>query len=125
MNSHSFERFVLHGGKLEKSLADSMSELKISAALSSPCSQKEYDVSLSGAGRYLLCIEYFSNEAEISQMPVNILVDGKSAATITVNGTGGTSLYAYRDISVINGDIKLLVQYPETLVTINKIEFMN
>lgn len=122
MNSHSFERFIKYGGKLEKFLVESLNKLNMATVLENPANKNEYDMEVQKPGRHLLCMEYSSDEADISQMTVNVLIDGKSAASVTVNGTNGKTMYAYRDVSIASKNFKLSVTYPDKLIKFTKLE---
>lgn len=120
-NSHALERFVKYGGKLEKSLADSLDTLSVVGEIDSPETEKEYNIKANEGGKHLVGIEYYSNEPSISQMCIGLYVDEKSAASLTVNGTEGQKKIVYRDVSIVNPDIKLSLTYPDKLVTVTKI----
>lgn len=50
------------------------------------------------------------------------MIDGKSAASVTVNGTKGKNMIAYRDVSIASKKIKLSAMYPDKLIKVTKIE---
>ncbi len=120
-NSHALERFIKYGGKLEKSLFDSLDTLSVVGEINTPETDKVYELKANEAGNHLVGIEYFSNEPSISQMCVGLFIDEKSAASLTVNGTDGQKKIVYRDVSVVNTDVKLSLTFPEKLVTVTKI----
>ena len=74
------------------------------------------------AGMHLLCIEYTSDQPSLLQLTVGINIGGKSAASVTVNGTEGENKTVYRDISLITGNTKVSVNYPEDLINVTKLE---
>jgi beta-glucosidase len=120
-NSHALERFIKYGGKLEKSLVDSLDSLSVVGEIATPEADKVYEIKANEPGMHLVGIEYYSNEPDISQMCVGLFVDEKSAASLTVNGTLGEKKIAYRDVSVVNTDMKISASFPDKLVTITKI----
>lgn len=115
MGTHSFERFVKYGGHLEKSLAEDIDKLSVKADYSDVDCGAETELSLAEPGKYLFCVEYTSDEPDISQMVINILVNGVSAASITVNGNNGGKTTVYRDISVAQASGKIKLTYPGIL----------
>lgn len=131
--SHSLERFIEFGGKLEKSLADDLENLQTVAEVIAPKNGVEIDVEVPCAGKYLVCVDYSSNEPEIAQMVISVMMRNISAASMTVNGNGGKSTIVYRDVAVagetpvgnlsVKEYFKLKMVYPEELLTINKVEF--
>jgi len=86
MNSRSFEKFIKNGGSLEKSLVSSLDKLTVAGSVQNPECGIEYKMNIKKPGRYLIEVEYISDAPEISQMTVNIKINDKSAASITVNG---------------------------------------
>ena len=122
MNSHSFDRFLKYGSTLQRSMADFADSLKAEAVIEAPKSQVEYDVTIINPGRRLLCIEYSSNEAQTSQMTINVTIDGKNNTSVTVNGTNGNTQIVYRDMSISSKNIKVCAVYSEKLIEIKKIE---
>lgn len=123
-NSHALERFIKFGGKLEKSLADSLDTLNEVGEVATPETTTVYNIKVSTPGNYLVGIEYCSSEPSISQMCIGLFIDEKSAASLTVNGTDGQKKIIYRDISVVNCDMKLSVTFPDKLVTVTKISIL-
>ena len=121
-NSHALERFVKYGGMLEKSLADSLDTLDIIGELDNPQSKEEYKLTLKDSGKCLVCIEYSSDEASIAQMCIDLKIDSKSAALVTVNGTDGKTKMLYRDVSLMSNNVSINVSYPDKLLKVTKIE---
>ena len=124
MNSHALERFVASGGDMESSLIDTLDSLTSAIALTDVESDKTYAVKTQRPGKQLLAIEYISSEASVSQMTMDIIIDQRDAAAVTVNGTDGETKTAYADVDVISCDINLCVRYPKKLMQIKKIEIM-
>lgn len=121
MKSHSQKRFIEFGGRTEKSLVDELENLKIWAEVKEPESDKEVELILPKTGRVLLGIEYESDEQEISQIVVNVFLQGVSAASITVNGTNSKRVIVYRDITTAFKEVKLKTIYPKKQVRIKNI----
>jgi len=120
--SHALERFVKFGGKLEKSLAENLEALKTAAEFTDITNDTDIKLHLDSTGKCLFCIEYSSDEPDISQMVISLMINNISAATMTVNGTKGKACVVYRDVSLAFTDADLKVVYPEGLLKINKIE---
>lgn len=125
MNSRALDRFVKYGGGFQKSLFDSLDTLETEVTVDDPKSGTEYEVKVEKAGMHLLCIEYTSDQPSLLQLTVGINIGGKSAASVTVNGTEGEMKTVYRDISLISGKTKISVNYPSDLITVSKIEIKN
>lgn len=121
-NSHALERFVKYGGKLEPSLAEDMDKLISIATVENPQNDTETELDLGKKGKYLICMDYSSDEPEITQMTVRVLVNNVSAANITVNGNSGKCTVVARDISIGVLPVKLKLLFEDSLVRINSIE---
>lgn len=121
-NSHALERFVKYGGKLEPSLAEDMDKLISIATVENPQNDTETELDLDKKGKYLICMDYSSDEPEITQMTVRVLVNNVSAANITVNGNSGKCTVVARDISIGVLPVKLKLLFEDSLVRINSIE---
>lgn len=124
MNSHAMERFIKYGNTFEKSLAESLEKLKSMAIVTDAESGKTYFVKSRKPGKQLLCVEYSSNEASVSQMTITLTVDGKPDYAITVNGTEGEIKKVYANIETLACEINISADYPEKLMKIEKIEIM-
>lgn len=124
MNSHALERFEASGGFMQDSLIESLDSLTSAVILTNVEPDITYALKTQRPGRQLLSIEYTSSEASVSQMTVDIVIDGKAAASVTVNGTDGETKTVYADVDVISCDINLCIRYPKKLMQIKKIEIM-
>ena len=93
-------------------MLDELGNLKIWAEVEEPENDKELELNLPKTGRVLLGIENESDEPEISQMVVNVFLQGVSAASITVNGTNSKRVMLYRDITKYFKEVKLKTIYP-------------
>ena len=122
LNSRTLERFIENGESIKKSLVDSVDRLHKIKEIVMLESDKEYEVPIETPDRYLICVEYSSEESSISQMTLNLKVDGKSATSATVNGTSGKKQMLYRDISFTTPTPKISISYPDNLLAITKIE---
>lgn len=121
MNSHTMERFVKFGGKLEKSLAEDIDNLVDVCTLENIENDKEIDLKIEKTGKHLFVVEYSSKEDELMQITANISINGTSASTVTVSGTNNKKAVVMRDISVSLKDSKLKFTYPENILKIEKV----
>ena len=121
INSHSFERFLKYGGKLEKSLSENLNSLTDICVYENLNENEEKDLILKNTGNHLFVIEYSSNEPETSQLVLNIFINDVSAASITINGTNNKKVTVSRDVNLAFTESKLRLTYPDRLVKIEKI----
>ena len=129
MNSRAFDRYIKNGGNLEKSLAENLDVLVKIGEVSDIESGAKNKISMQSAGKYLLVLEYSSDEPDISQMTINIRINGLSAASVTVNGTVGKTKTVYRDVYIACPDvqfdfIELEFTYPDKMLKIEKCAVM-
>ncbi len=121
-NSHALERFVKYGGKLEESLAEQQENLVCADRADNAPGTTECELHADKAGKYLVCIDYTSDEPEITQMILRLLVNNLSAANVTVNGNSGGSSVVMRDISVGVLPATVKIVSDDKLVKINSAE---
>lgn len=121
LKSRAFERFIENGGKLEKSLLESLPELENVFETQDVKSGEKMSVTLEKTGRCLMCIEYSSDRNEIAQMIINTKLNEISAGAITVNGTLGAAKTAYIDLSVTHKENNVEIEFPQELLKIDKI----
>ncbi len=121
-SSHALERF--EGSKSEgaESLADKADQLGTVYELTFPECEREYIVELGEVGVGLLCIEYSSAAPDISQMTVNVSVDGVNAVSLTVNGTNGEKKTIRREIATVSKRFTVSFKYPADLLRIARVE---
>ena len=130
MTTNSFDRFIEFGGRIEKSLAEEIDSLAIVEEILEVESDKVIDCRFAENGRYLLGIEYQSNESELVQMTMNVNLNGKNAGARTVNGTEGRTKTIYMDVAVARIDWPDLppnninIVYPKDIMKISKIIVM-
>ena len=121
-DSHALERFEGARSDGAESLVDKADQLSTVCELTLPESEREYKIELSCGGAGLLCVEYSSSAPDISQMTVNISVDGVNAISLTVNGTGGEKRIVCREIATVKESFTVTFKYPADLLTIERVE---
>ena len=121
-DSHALERFESTRREAVESLIDKADQLTAVFELTAPEPDCEYKVELESVGAGLLYLEYSSSAPDISQMTVNISVDGVNAVSLTVNGTGGEKKAALREIATVKERFTVSFKYPADLLTIDRIE---
>lgn len=120
-NSHALERFSENTAVQESVSEADIDGMTDIAVIENPENEKAVRITAEKAGKYILCVEYSSEEPEISQMVINAETDGAGAASITVNGSGGRRVTVNRGIELGGKETQLVLKYPDTLVKIHKI----
>jgi beta-glucosidase len=121
-DSHALERFESTRREAVESLIDKADQLTAVFELTAPEPDREYKVELESVGAGLLYLEYSSSAPDISQMTVNISVDGVNAVSLTVNGTGGEKKAALREIATVKERFTVSFKYPADLLTVERVE---
>ena len=121
-DSHALERLDNQRNELSESLTDKADQLLTVFEMTMPEPEREYKVELDSAGAGLIYVEYLSSVPDISQMTVNISVDGVNAVSLTVNGTNGEKKAVCREITTVNECFTVSFKYPADLLTIDRIE---
>lgn len=121
MNSHTMERFVKYGGKLEKSLADDIDSLKDVYVLENIENGKEYEIKIENPGKHLLVIDYSSSENVLTQITIQVWCNGGSLSSMTVSGTENKVVTATRDVSMNFKTMKLKFDFPKNIFKIEKV----
>lgn len=123
MASHSFERFVENGGKLQKSLSENINELDLIFEDNDVCANKKIEFKSEAVGRGLIEIEYSSLKNELAQMTLGVMINGKSAGCVTVNGTLGEVRKIYIDVSTISCDISVEIMFSDEHFKIHRMKY--
>ena len=123
MASHSFERFVENGGKLQKSLSENINELDLIFEDNDVCANKKIEFKSEAVGRGLIEIEYSSLKNELAQMTLGVMINGKSAGCVTENGTLGEVRKIYIDVSTISCDISVEIMFSDEHFKIHRMKY--
>lgn len=123
IGTHTFERFLACGGKIETSLKDRLDELETVFEYDEPKADDAVNTEYKNTGKSLLCIEYSSEEADISQITIGILINGEVSTNVTVRGTNGERAKAYLDFTTYAEKGNIVLSFPEIL-KIKKISVM-
>lgn len=71
----------------------------------------EFEVSVPEDGGYQMTIAYISEQSALAQTPISVQIDGESAATYTINGTGGLSNRQKQPVTLKGGTHTLKIVY--------------
>ena len=71
----------------------------------------EFEVSVPEDGSYQMTIAYISEQSALAQTPISVQIDGESAATYTINGTGGLSNRQKQPVTLKGGTHTLKIVY--------------
>lgn len=123
MGTHTFERFIENGGKLEVSLKDKIDELETVFKSSKIQNGKQIKIDYKNIGKHLLCIEYASNAPSISQFVIAVKINNEINTSVTVSGTDGKSESAYIDFTTYSKEGCISISFPQ-LVCVGKIAVM-
>ncbi len=123
IETHTFERFIESGGKLELSLKDKLDELETVFEYAKPQNEEKIAVEYNDTGKHLLCVDYTSDAEGISQFVITIKINDTINSSVTVNGTGGEQERVYMDFTsnTQTGSITLLFSQQ---ICVNKISIM-
>ena len=122
IDSNALERLEDQRGEDGESLISKADQLSSVFELTKPEPECEYKVELDSVGAGLMCIEYSSCAPDISQMTVNISIDGVNTVTFTVNGTGGEKKTAFSSFTAKNECFTVSFKYPADLLTVERVE---
>ncbi len=123
MGTHTFERFIENGGKLETSLKDKLDELESVFEYKKPKNGQAIAIDYKNTGKHLLCIEYAANAPSISQFVITAKINDNINASVTISGTNDKKESTYIDFTVHNITGNIVMSFPQ-LVNIEKIAVM-
>ena len=123
MDSHAIERFDITEKSAGAGLVERADTLAVAYGLIAPKPNTEYKPKLEENGAYLLSLEYSSSCPDISQMTVNIFMNGANIVSMTVNGTDGKLKTVIREVMGIDKNGIFTLGYPDGLLEIKKLEF--
>lgn len=123
MGTHTFERFIENGGKLETSLKDKLDELESVFEYKKPKNGQAIAIDYKNTGKHLLCIEYTANAPSISQFVITAKINDNINASVTISGTNDKKESTYIDFTVHNITGNIVMSFPQ-LVNIEKIAVM-
>ena len=123
MGTHTFERFIENGGKLEVSLKDKIDELESVFEYKKPKNGQAIAIDYKNTGKHLLCIEYTANAPSISQFVITAKINDNINASVTISGTNDKKESTYIDFTVHNITGNIVMSFPQ-LVNIEKIAVM-
>lgn len=89
MNSPVFDRYIQNGCKIEKISVEDDSVADVFHEIENVESGKEYVFNNPAEGRVFFVVEMSSTASELSQMSINIAIDGKDEFTLSLKGTNG------------------------------------
>ena len=124
MTTHAFERFVASGGKVEDDISKHIGEMSLVFAAESLKPEQEaiYDHDGADGDKLAIRAEIVSNASALAQSTIQFYINGKYATSMTVNGTNGETITQIRAIKLFKGENRISVKYPDTLLSISKIE---
>lgn len=123
MGTHTFERFIENGGKLETSLKDKLDELESVFEYKKPKNGQAIAIDYKDTGKHLLCIEYSANAPSISQFVITAKINDNINASVTISGTNDQKESTYIDFTVHNITGNIVMSFPQ-IVNIEKITVM-
>lgn len=123
MGTHTFERFIENGGKLETSLKDKLDELESVFEYKKPKNGQAIAIDYKDTGKHLLCIEYSANAPSISQFVLTAKINDNINASVTISGTNDKKESTYIDFTVHNITGNIVISFPQ-FVNIEKIAVM-
>lgn len=123
MGTHTFERFIENGGKLEVSLKDRIDELETVFECRKPKNGQSIAVEYKGTGKHLLCIEYSANAPSISQFVISVGINENTNMNITVSGTEEAVKRVYVDFTTHSNEGNIILSFPQ-LVQIDRVIVM-
>lgn len=123
MGTHTFERFIENGGKLETSLKDKLDELESVFEYKKPKNGQAIAIDYKDTGKHLLCIEYSANAPSISQFVLTAKINDNIHASVTISGTNDKKESTYIDFTVHNITGNIVMSFPQ-FVNIEKIAVM-
>lgn len=123
MGTHTFERFIENGGKLETSLKDKLDELESVFEYKKPKNGQAIAIDYKDTGKHLLCIEYSANAPSISRFVLTAKINDNINASVTISGTNDKKESTYIDFTVHNITGNIVMSFPQ-FVNIEKIAVM-
>lgn len=123
MGTHTFERFIENGGKIETSLRDRIDELETVFEYENPQNEQCIDMNLKNTGKHLLCIDYTASAENISQFVIAAKIFDRINMSVTVSGTNGKTEKTYIDFTTHDQEGSIVLVFPQ-LVSIEKITLM-
>ena len=121
--THTFERFIENGGKLETSLKDKLDELESVFEYKKPKNGQAIAIDYKDTGKHLLCIEYSANAPSISQFVITAKINDNINASVTISVTNDKKESTYIDFTVHNITGNIVMSFPQ-FVNIEKIAVM-
>ena len=122
--SHAMIRYMEEGESFKETLENKLDTLCVVSEFTQISSGKEMLLDMDNAGKYLIAVEYTSEEDPLLQMTVNVLLNNVNAACVTVNATEGKNVTVYREISIADKKAQVKLNYPDDAMTVNKVTFM-
>lgn len=123
METHTFERFIENGGKLEMSLKDRLNELETIFECSKVKSGETIETNYKNTGKHLLCIDYTAKAESISQLVITAKINDTINTSVTVSGTNGKMNRAYIDFTTNSEKGSIALSFPK-LASVQKITVM-
>lgn len=112
MNSHSFEYFIENGGMIDFSLVSQADKLKTVFEHGEMKSDDVIDITLSGAGKYLICVECTADGNELAQFSIGTAIDNVAGPRTSIKGANGAETVAYLDYTFKGDEKKLKISCP-------------
>jgi len=122
LQTNSLDRFIENGCVIKRSLYELRDSLETDVVIENIENDKDCTLELNEIGDHLLCVEYTSDEPDITQMTVTVRTDGRFVSSITINGTTGEVKTAYKDVPFDSRNVSFALVYPEKLLKITKVE---
>lgn len=123
METHTFERFIENGGKLETSLKDRLNELETIFKCSKVKSGETIEANYKNTGKHLICIDYTAKAESISQLVITAKINDTINTSVTVSGTNGKMDRAYIDFTTNSEKGSIVLSFLK-LVSVQKITVM-
>ena len=112
MNSHSFEYFIENGGMIDFSLVSQADKLKTVFEHGEMKSDDVIDITLSGAGKYLICVECTADGNELAQFSIGSAIDNVAGPRTSIKRANGAETVAYLDYTFKGDEKKLKISCP-------------
>lgn len=123
METHTFERFIENGGKLETSLKDGLNELETIFKCSKVKSGETIEANYKNTGKHLICIDYTAKAESISQLVITAKINDTINTSVTVSGTNGKMDRAYIDFTTNSEKGSIVLSFLK-LASVQKITVM-
>lgn len=115
MKTHTFARYTESGAEKAGSLLAEADKLTEAFAYSAPKSGERVELSVSCEGGAVLCLDYRSDKEEISQLIIEIEINGAHTLSSTVNGTYGKEKRSRVEIPNVGEINSITLRYPASL----------